>query len=327
MAPVSTRTYAMELTCGDCRYFKTTREREDGRLGICRLEKLMGVYRESMRACPSFSRLGDPNPPVHSDSGPPRGARRQRSPIQAAETQPTPVSAHAVSAAIGSLGPDELKLTLCVALTEAQLISEPDLGRYWAGGMLVMVPADSTLKVKEIGLEVYFHKLVMIRDNLRVLEQKINSHPQLHDSERVDIQRYIALCYNSVVSMATGWLPRLDGPGPQGELVALLRDLVLEIRWSALFEAAPPMGSRWQGGTIRYTRDGVEHEEPIESFYFRMVILRDRLAALESVVSAHPHIAPDEATVMSGYLRRCYGSLTTFNVLLRDRRDYFAGSK
>ena len=48
---------------------------------------------------------------------------------------------------------------------------------------------------------------------------------------------------------------------------------------------------------------------------------------LEATLGAHPHVAPDEADAMAGYIRRCYGSLTSFNLLFREREDYFTSSR
>ena len=62
------------------------------------------------------------------------------------------------------------------------------IGGKWTGGKLVMVPGDKSLKEKEVPIDMFFHKIVMVRDRLRVLEQKINSHPKLNDAERIELQ-------------------------------------------------------------------------------------------------------------------------------------------
>jgi len=71
------------------------------------------------------------------------------------------------------------------------------LGDRWVGGTMLLQPKDHSLKPKEIPIEIFFHKIVMARDRLRVLEQNINSNKNLSDEEKVNLQQYITRVYGS----------------------------------------------------------------------------------------------------------------------------------
>ena len=70
----------------------------------------------------------------------------------------------------------------------------------WKGGKLILEPKDSNLASKEIPIETFFHKIVMVRDRVRVMEQKINSSKVLDDQEKVDLQQYITRIYGSLTT-------------------------------------------------------------------------------------------------------------------------------
>lgn len=74
------------------------------------------------------------------------------------------------------------------------------LGDRWTGGTMLLQPKDSTQKPKEIPIEAFFHKIVMTRDRLRVLEQQINSHKILSDADKVNLQQYITRVYGSLTT-------------------------------------------------------------------------------------------------------------------------------
>ena len=91
------------------------------------------------------------------------------------------------------------------AVVESLGIEKPDtkpesLAPRWHNGRIVFHPSDPTLQTKEVPLDVFFHKIVMMRNNLRVLEQKVNAHEKLSDGEKFDMQQYITRCYGTMTT-------------------------------------------------------------------------------------------------------------------------------
>ncbi|HMO62529.1 MAG TPA: hypothetical protein PKC39_15450 [Ferruginibacter sp.] len=109
------------------------------------------------------------------------------------------IIAENVSAEIETQSETEISLLKILRLWGGVSETVP-LGDRWTGGTLLLQPADKTLKPKEMPVEDFFHKIVMLRDRLRVLEQNINSSKTLGDEEKVNIQQYITRCYGSLTT-------------------------------------------------------------------------------------------------------------------------------
>jgi len=86
-----------------------------------------------------------------------------------------------------------------LGLEKEDTIVEGLAGR-WQRGSLIIQSADTSLQPKEVPLETFFHKIVMIRNNLRVLEQKVNASDKLSDADKFDMQQYITRCYGSLTT-------------------------------------------------------------------------------------------------------------------------------
>ena len=81
----------------------------------------------------------------------------------------------------------------------SDITEEVPLGDKWKGGMMILKSSDENLKEKEIPIETFFHKIVMVRDRLRVMEQRVNAS-NLDDEEKINLQQYITRIYGSLTT-------------------------------------------------------------------------------------------------------------------------------
>ena len=89
------------------------------------------------------------------------------------------------------------------------------------------------------------------------------------------------------------------------------------------------LGNKWEGGTliIRPGKEGLQEKNiPIESFFHKIVMIRDRLRVLEQNINSNDKLSDEEKINLQQYITRAYGSLTTFNILFENKNDYFIGS-
>jgi hypothetical protein len=92
-----------------------------------------------------------------------------------------------------------------------------ELAKRWVGGTLRLIPARQDAQAKDVAIEVFLKKLVGVRDKLRVLEQKINSHPSLSSEEKLELQGYITRCYGSLTTFNVLFANRVSWFVGQGE--------------------------------------------------------------------------------------------------------------
>jgi hypothetical protein len=89
------------------------------------------------------------------------------------------------------------------------------------------------------------------------------------------------------------------------------------------------MGKRWLGGTLRLIpgkEDTAAKDIPIDTFFKKLVGVREKLRVLEQKINNHSNLDAADKAELQGYLTRCYGSLTTFNALFAEKESYFVGS-
>jgi len=151
--------------------------------------------------------------------------------------------------------------------------------------------------------------------------QPRSSGPQPHHQPQPPIQPATA---PALVSDRERTAPPMSLQDQSGDLELLLRRVIREE--SGLTAVAP--AAKWRGGTLvlRPGTPGLQEKTwPIETFFHKVVMLRNRLRTLEQQVNSLP-IDEDQKVKLQGYITGCYGSLTSFNVLFADEDDQFKGS-
>jgi hypothetical protein len=112
----------------------------------------------------------------------------------------------------------------------------------------------------------------------------------------------------------------------EDRLTALVKSVVRE----EMELATAKIADKWIGGKLilRPGKPGLQEKEiPIDSFFHKVVMLRDRLRVLEQQINSNEKLTEPEKIQLQQYITRCYGTLTTFNVFFKDQKDYFVGQK
>jgi hypothetical protein len=110
-----------------------------------------------------------------------------------------------------SMDADRLRDTIIEVIENFIGIEDVPLGDRWHGGTMTLQPANPEQRATEVPVEAFFHKIVMLRDRLRVLEAKINAHEDLSDADKVEFQQYISRCYGSLTTFNVLFKERGDG--------------------------------------------------------------------------------------------------------------------
>lgn len=95
---------------------------------------------------------------------------------------------------------EQLKEILAEVIDEALGLSDAELHPRYRGGKVVVHPGNAELATKDLEIDVLFRKIISIRDKLRVLEQRINTHEKLDTADKVQLQQYVSSCYGSLTS-------------------------------------------------------------------------------------------------------------------------------
>jgi hypothetical protein len=204
----------LDRRCGSCARFVRVVETIDvtgevKRVGEC----LLGVWPSPLYAtstCSQWVQRGAvksrPEPrPVSARRAPRASPAAGASPVAARPATPLTLPEDLLD-----MDADEFRRVLSRVIREELGVGEIDLSGRWEGGEMILKPGKEGLQEKRIPLDSLFHKIVMIRDRLRVLEQKINQHPKLASDEKVQLQQYVTGCYGSLTTFNVLFANRED---------------------------------------------------------------------------------------------------------------------
>ena len=199
-----------EPVCSDCIAFNIEpgSDTEDGiRKGRCRFRPELGLIPEELPYCsPELfqvrksreDKVAPPRPAKKAARPRARATPRRDSDQPARPTLDDPIRGDTTGEI--SMDREGLKQVLRELLEAETLYGYPELGSRWDGGTMVLKPADDKLQPKEVSLDTFFNKIVMLRDRLRVLEAKINGHEGLSKPDKIELQGYISKCYGTLTT-------------------------------------------------------------------------------------------------------------------------------
>jgi hypothetical protein len=193
--------------CGTCIFFvpRTANERGE-RSGECRL----GCWPAPLRDTATCASHQAPGQKPKQSSG--RAARAPRN------TNPRPDPSRSPIPQEVSLDMDqeEFRNVLREVLLDELGIRDVPLGDRWQGGEVVLIPGKAGTQEKRLPIDNLFRKIVLIREKLRVLEQRINGHDKLSDEDRLQLQQYITQCYGSLTTFNVLFREKEDQFAGQG---------------------------------------------------------------------------------------------------------------
>jgi hypothetical protein len=214
----------LERRCGSCARFVRVVETIDDsgevrRAGHC----LLGVWPSPLyetSTCSQWVRRGEfkLRPSGDKASGEKEKIRRTSASPRTFAPLPSERRPLTLPEDLLDMDADEFKRVLAEVIRDELGVGEVEMAGRWVGGELVLKPGKEGLQEKRIPLEALFRKVTLIRDKLRVLEQRINGHPKLGDDDKLQLQQYVTGCYGSLTTFNVLFANREDQfVGQKGE--------------------------------------------------------------------------------------------------------------
>lgn len=182
--------------CGTCGFFKRLRRDDTGAaFGECRLGRVFGSNLSDLGTCSSHKPIGQ------SFEGALKRKRVAGAPRRYAERDDAPPPRPAIPKEIGiDMDQAEFKQVLREVLLEELGVRDVAIGDRWHGGEVIIKPGREGTQSKTIPIDVFFKKITMVREKLRVLEQKVNGNKGLGPEDKAQLQQYITACYGSLTT-------------------------------------------------------------------------------------------------------------------------------
>jgi hypothetical protein len=198
--------------CGTCAFFHALGEKEDGSAwGECRLGCWPSPLGDTA-TCSSHKPIGT------SWEGALKRKKAAGTPRRYRDDTPAPARRPVIPQEIGiDMDQEEFRNVLREVLLDELGVRDVELGDRWRGGELVLVPGREGTQEKRIPLDAFFQKVVMVRDKLRVLEQKINGSKDMPQDQKVQMQQYITACYGSLTTFNVLFKQKEDQFSGQGQ--------------------------------------------------------------------------------------------------------------
>jgi hypothetical protein len=181
-----------ERVCGNCKLWSPHSVDHRGWVGPCRVYPGRGLFPPSAPLCDKFAPRGGVTVPEAEPAARARAARSV-APVVRRKSDPNEI----VELGDLNMTREELMEIFREAAGEGEA---PPLAGKWEGGTIRLIPGKAEVQSKDMPIDSLFHKVVMVRDRLRTLEQKLNAHPKLSDAEKVEMQSYITRIYGSLTS-------------------------------------------------------------------------------------------------------------------------------